>query len=67
MNNPKCNHCDYEFDSDDTWHGQYSVGEISKDDCEVSKVKCPSCGEEFHTMCVHRYTFSTVDKDGDEL
>jgi len=61
---PKCNHCDYEYDSDETWYGSQ---DISKGDCENTELKCLCCDEIFHVACVHETKFATVDEHGDEI
>jgi len=32
---PKCTHCGYQFDADDTWHGDYTVGRVYFDEDTV--------------------------------
>ena len=69
MEHPKCTHCGYEFDEEEMWHGDYTVGTVHKGDCDVSKLTCPSmdCGKIFHVRCEHHYTFVNVDEDEDDL
>lgn len=64
---PKCNHCNYQFDDEDTWHGSYTVGEVHFDEDTQSDLKCPNCGETFHVVCEHHYHFKNTHADGEEL
>ena len=67
--NPVCSHCGYEFDDEETWHGKYTVGEVSTGDCDDSELKCPNidCGKTFFVRCVHRIEFEQIDEDGEEI
>ena len=64
---PTCNHCDYEFDEEETWHGEYTVGKVHTGDCDDSKLKCPSCEKTFYVHCIHKVEFQTTDEDGEEI
>jgi len=67
--NPKCNHCDYEFDDEETWHGEYTVGRVYTGDGDDSTLTCPNldCGKKFHVRCIHKLVFIPVNKDGEEI
>lgn len=67
--NPKCSHCGYDLDDEETWHGEYSVGKVGKGDCDDSELKCPSldCGKTFYVRCTHAIEFVQTDEDGDEI
>jgi predicted RNA-binding Zn-ribbon protein involved in translation (DUF1610 family) len=67
--NPKCSYCGYEFDDDETWHGQYTVGYVHTGDGDDSELKCPNldCGKTFFVRCIHLIRFDQTDKDGDEI
>jgi hypothetical protein len=66
---PTCSHCSYEFDDDETWHGEYTVGKVNTDDGDYSVLKCPNCdcGETFFVQCLHRIEFVQIDADGEEI
>lgn len=64
---PKCTHCSYKFDTEDTWHSDHSVGEVSFEEDGQSDLKCPKCNEVFHVICEHQYDFKNVQADGEEL
>jgi|GEM_PF-3315306 len=68
-NNPKCSHCGYELDDEETWYGEYKVGRVSTGDCDQSELKCPNldCGKIFYTQCVHKIEFVQVDEDGEDI
>jgi hypothetical protein len=66
---PTCSHCGYEFDDEETWHGEYTVGKVNTDDGDYSVLKCPNCdcGETFFVQCLHRIEFAQIDADGEEI
>lgn len=64
---PRCTHCGYKFNTDDTWHSDHSVGEIDFKDGGQSDIKCPHCKKTFHVVCEHHFNFVNTDKDGEEL
>lgn len=66
---PKCSHCGYEFDDEETWHGEYTVGEVNTENGDDSELKCPNldCGKTFFIRCLHRIEFLQIDADGDEI
>ena len=66
---PVCNHCGYEFDAEEVWHGKYTVGLVHVGDCDDSTLKCPNldCGKTFFVRCVHEISFITTDEDGEEI
>ncbi len=67
--NPQCNHCGTILDDEQLWYGEYEVGKIDTDDCEMSGIKCPNsdCGKTYYTMCFRNVSFISVDKNGNEL
>jgi len=67
--NPKCSHCGYELDDEETWHGTFSVGKVFAGDEDYSALTCPNrdCGETFYVRCVHDIRFVPVNVDGDDL
>ncbi len=65
-NNPMCPHCEYEFDSDETWHNNYSdTGKVYTGDGDESELKCPNldCGKAFITICENVVMFGVVEED----
>lgn len=66
-NHPTCPHCSYELTSEQTWDDYPLIGDIGKDDGDLSQLTCPSCYKPFHVTCVHTLHFETCDEDGDAL
>lgn len=66
---PVCSHCGYEFDDQELWEGEYTVGKVHTGDCDESTLTCPNtdCGKQFFTCCVHEYRFIQIDEDGQEI
>ena len=57
---PKCPHCNYEFDDEETWNSSYSKeSQVHTGDFEDSEVKCHSCEEIFKVTCEHIFTFKS--------
>lgn len=67
--NPTCIHCGYEFDEEETWHGEYQVGKVYTGDCDDSELKCPNldCGKTFYVRCIHLISFEQIDAEGEEI
>jgi rubredoxin len=65
MNNPKCSHCGYELDEEETWHSM----EVESGDGDISELTCPNldCGKVFHVMCRHDINWKSCDEDGDDI
>lgn len=65
---PTCPHCGYEFDDDETWYGDSTVGAISHGDGDISdELTCPNldCLKKFYLMCTHIMHYEHCDEDGD--
>ena len=61
---PKCPHCGYEFDGEETWHSAYSkYGRVYVGDCDQSDLTCPNddCKKPFKVECVHKITFKAAE------
>lgn len=67
--NPKCSHCGYELDDEETWHTPHWIGTVHNGDCDDSELVCPSldCKKIFHVRCLHEIKFIQVDEDGDDI
>ena len=63
MNNPKCSHCGYELDEEETW---YSM-DVESGDGDLSELICPNldCEKAFYVMCTHDINWKSCDKYGD--
>lgn len=61
---PRCTHCGYQFDVDDTWPGGH---EVSFEEDGQSDLECPKCNRTFHVICEHQYHFKNVQADGEDL
>ena len=66
---PKCSHCGYEFDEEETWHGEYTVGKVYTGDGDDSQLKCPNrlCRKTFYVRCLHSLNFTQTDEGGNEI
>jgi len=40
--NPTCPHCEYEYDTEDTWHRG-----LDTNDGDSNNAECPNCGKPF--------------------
>jgi hypothetical protein len=66
MNHPKCTHCGYEFDDEETWYGEYMVGgKVHVGDGDTSELICPNddCKKKFWVKCVHHFEFENINED----
>ena len=65
MSNPKCSHCGYELDEEETWHGQ----EVESGDGDLSELICVNldCQKTFHVMCRHDIKWDCCDEYGDDI
>ena len=65
MNNPKCSHCGYELDEEETWHTQ----DIENGDGDMSEIMCPNsdCQKTFYVMCKHDINWDCCDEDGNDI
>ena len=62
---PKCPNCGYEFDSDETWHSNYSdESKVNTGNGNDSEIKCHNddCGKVFRVICEYVPVFN-VDED----
>lgn len=67
---PTCPHCQYEFDTDETWHSQcLDSGEVHSGDGDISELKCPNldCRKSFNVICVHDISWIACDEDGQTI
>jgi len=66
--NPKCPHCEYVFDDEETWYGEYTVGKIYTGDGDESTITCPNldCKKSFTVTCTHELVFESEDAPEDE-
>jgi hypothetical protein len=65
---PKCPHCGYEFDDEETWYGNYNkTGNVFTGDGDSSELSCPNddCRKKFECTCVHIIMFESDDDDID--
>lgn len=63
---PKCPHCGYEFDDEETWHSNYlKSGKVNVGDYDGSDLTCPNldCGKEFTVTCIHEIKFEASEQD----
>ena len=65
MGNPKCSHCGYELDEEETWYGM----DVESGDGDMSELTCPNldCEKKFFVMCEHDIKWECCDEDGDEI
>lgn len=56
--NPKCPHCGYEFDDDQTWYNS-RIADTS-DGAENEGVECSACGGEFVVRAYHTVIFECL-------
>jgi len=66
---PVCPHCNYSFDSDETWYSQHSNdSRVRTGDGDESIVTCHNddCKKKFHIVCEHVPMFTSAEEDCDE-
>jgi DNA-directed RNA polymerase subunit RPC12/RpoP len=59
---PVCNHCEYEFDDDETWHREIHTG-----NGDTTEMECPSCGEKIFIYCEYDPKFYVGDEYKDVI
>lgn len=66
---PKCPHCGYEFDSDETYYAPAKIGTVYHGDGDQSELTCPNddCKKRFYVMCAHDIKFVQCDEHGQDL
>lgn len=67
--NPTCPYCKYEFDEEETYHGEYDAGKVHLGDGDESELTCPSddCKKKFTVICGHVFNFTSYDENGTEI
>jgi rubredoxin len=65
MDNPKCSHCGYELDEEETWHSM----DVDNGDGDMSELTCPNldCKRVFYVMCRHDINWKSCDEYGDDI
>lgn len=62
---PTCPYCNYVFDSDETWHSQYSKNsKVNTNDGDESTVICHNndCKKPFHIVCEYAPEFTSSEE-----
>jgi competence CoiA-like predicted nuclease len=67
MCNPKCPHCEHEFDDDQIWHQANRCNFPTERDGDTEDFNCPSCGNELHVQLELSPSWHFLDEDGEEL
>ena len=64
---PRCPHCGYNFDDEETWYPSDTVGRTHVGDGDESELVCPTCNKKFIVTCIHELIFESEKmEDGDE-
>jgi hypothetical protein len=66
MSDPKCPHCDHQFDEEEIWYTG-STEFPTEDHCDETETKCSNCEAPLRISLVLHPEWKFLDEDGEEI